>query len=286
MSAENSALDEFFKEHAGGISLTVALGTFLLYASGHLAQRFYLQVLGLDVETPIVNEGALYLGANFVFYLITSLPLWLVPLLPFYLLRHRLRALAAKASPKLLTMLALLWAVAAFQLVARHVFSIRKVLIGGDFESALLRSLLLEGVAARQLFFVALGLACLPTLAWVFRLVRAPALLPTLLGKVAKFVLILLATAQVLLLPIYFGTFTALGKFPRVQVERSVGTLPPGTGTLWKLHADEQYTHFLHESTGDPPSRRILAVKTETISTIEILDYDELVKRVCGVGTK
>lgn len=280
MTAENSALDKFFKEHAGSISLT-ALGTFLLYASGHLAQRFYLQVLGLDVEMPIVNEGALYLGANFVFYLITSLPLWLVPLLPFYLFRHKLRDLAGKASSKLLTILALLWAVGAFQLVGRHVFSIRKVLLSADFGPEWLRFLMLEGTASRLLFFVALCVACLPTIAWVVRLVRDPALLPTTLGKVAKIVLILLAAAQVLLLPIYFGTYTALGQFPRVLVERSDNlTLPPGT--LWKLHADEHYTYFLLESTGQPTSRRILAVKTDTISTLEIVDYDELVQRVCG----
>lgn len=281
MADENSGLEELFKEHAGSLSLAFAFGTFLLYASGHLAQRFYLQVLGIDADIPIVNEGALFLGASYVFYFILSLPYILLALAPFVFLRKTLRKAIVKISPQWLTLLTCGFSIAAIQLVGRHVFLIRRVLLHGSFEPEWLCSILLAGPVQRQFLFVGLTLACLPAITWAWMLIKDSNLLPTMVGKAARILVFLLAGAQVLLLPVYFGTYTALGKMPRVLVQQADGLPALPTGTYWKLYTDATFTYFLIESGGSTTNRRILAVKTDNISTLEILDYDELVKRVC-----
>src|SRR5262245_15924647 len=74
MSAVTGDLAEKISSVATRLAGYTALGSFLLYTFGYMSLRFHLSVMGITTDLDVLDERYFFHGAQFLVYLVPSLP--------------------------------------------------------------------------------------------------------------------------------------------------------------------------------------------------------------------
>ena len=132
---------ELLKAFGASWAVYSAAGSFLLYLLGYLVTSFRLSMLGVGTNLDVLKERYFFAGADFVAYLLASIPsvvlLLLVPAGLAWLISRalpgRLRAACASrlrsARPGTLYLTGIILAVVAIQFFARQCFIFRNLLL-------------------------------------------------------------------------------------------------------------------------------------------------------------
>lgn len=259
------AADVHWAMIAGGSS-------FLLYLFGYLVLRFHLAVLGVDTGLSTLDERYLFAGAQFLVYLLSSLPLAFLPVF----IAHRLVRLVHPPflrQPDRMLGTGIALSIVLIQTVMRQCLPFTNLLLREDLPRPVwVQELLLPGVRQTVYFTVllALTLTVARLLLAANRGVSKPS--PLLNGTLACLLLI-----QFLLLPINFGVLIADQEVPRVTSLN--GKEPLGGDTqAWRVwEGADSVTFFVrHTGQGHETRRSLLTLDRKGIIRTEISGYDHL----------
>ena len=236
-------------ENIGGAIKTLAgewtkyatLGSFALYASGYLALRFHLSVLGLATDLSVLDERYVFAGARFVLYLMATLPSILTMVFPFALLGWLVsRAVPSTARSRVVAVTVRPWpilcfggaiALVAIQVVMRQCFSLHDLLLSSALpEQPRWLVCLLLRPDNMPYYFDALVTLCLIPLASLNYLYRLQGMSGPL--RAGRSLLAILLSMQFLLLPINFGSVIIDKTLSRVTSATALLTNPMQTAWL------------------------------------------------------
>ena len=276
----SSSVEQRLKNLATAGTAAAALGTALLQGAGYVSTRFHLRALGVDASVSLLDERFLFEGANFLIYVLATLPVILLVLLPLaalaWPLRQHLRGLcdriATHLTPQRVALFAVVWAVLAIQLVMRQAYDLRHLLLQPTCQPHWLYAVLLDEIGILgQLFFAGLELLTLPTLAALVHLWhrRLEPGIPSALTLVTA-----LALVQLLLLPVNFGALSAGSDLPRIL------KLPeePATSRVWQVWESKERPAFLVVRPGEPRVRRLVFIPADDLGHLEVLSHDDVLQ--------
>jgi len=112
-----------------------ALATFVLYFFGYLTLRFHLTAFGVSTDLAVLDERYLFSAAQFLVYLVASIPVLILLALPLALLLWVLRRVWWRAfenfadRPNRVLVIAVVFSVAWIQFVVRKCFSFSNLLL-------------------------------------------------------------------------------------------------------------------------------------------------------------
>ena len=283
---ETSSLKEDGKEKKpeGRWALFTGIGSFVLYLFGYLSLRFHLSVLGVDTGLSVLDERYLFAGAQFLVYLVSSVPLalilvfcarWIWKLLPFRVLRR----------PDGLLVAGIGISIALIQAVMRKCLPFTNLLLRRELPGERwMQALLLDGTGALQPLYFTLVLACVLGLASILvgdtrRKVRA---WPARYGILAVLVLI-----QFLLLPVTFGILIVNQDLPRVTTINGKEKLDSGVQAWRVWEGKDSVTFFVRrwDKAGCETQRTLLTLENKAIEKTEISGYDRVLKLLYGWPT-
>lgn len=233
-----------------------ALGTFLLYLFGYLALRFQLYAYGVSTNLDAFDEKYFFAGCRFLVFLamtITSLLLILaviaLPLSVAYRLipaTLRSRGAARLASwlkrPYPLRVVACLLPLVLIQFVFRQCVLLSNMLLRDRPPDYWISSILLAGDFAQAMYFAALVLGAVLSVAVLARVLYTAAPVAGLAPALTSLAIFLVAV-EFLLLPVNYGILIGSSSLPRVsQVENQT---KPATGSsawlVWETKDDLTY---------------------------------------------
>ena len=270
---------------------------FLLYLFGYLALRFHLAVLGLATDINVVDERYVFAGAKFAVYLAGSLPsvviLCLLAIVVTYVPYRCLPRIARKpissaarfclqrlqtylSSPLRAYALGIVLAALAIQLVMRQCFLLSNLLLakGLPTHPTWLSQVLVASDGDRALYFSALvALTAVP--AALLSLVPSGQQ-PSSPVRFLKGLLTLLVLAQVLLLPINFGTFVIDKTLPRIIPPESIATQSSRARVWLVWEGSEGFTCMIETPEVVNQPRVLLTVPRSEVSRRKIVGYDPI----------
>jgi hypothetical protein len=280
-----SDVGERVRALAGEWSTYSVVGSFLLYVVGYLALRFHLTVIGIGTDLAVLDERYLFTGARFLVYLVSSVPIILLIVLPLGWIAWRSRGVLPAATrarilawgkePTHLASAGIVFAVIMIQFVMRQCFLFSNLLLAPNLpaEPAWLVALLLDD-QFMPLYFSALVAGCLISLAILAALRRPEAERPP---AAATKLLAFLAAVQLLLLPVNYGVLILDKTLPRV-VALGEESLSPGD-EAWLVWEGKDGVTFLVRSRD---GKRLVTLPNEKVTRTEILGFDRILPRLFG----
>jgi hypothetical protein len=269
------------KKPEGRWALFTGIGSFILYFFGYLSLRFHLSVLGVDTGLSVLDERYLFAGAQFLVYLVSSVPLALLPVFLGRWTRKRLPA-AWLRRPDRLMVLGIALSIALIQLVMRRCLLFTNLLLRRELpDPGWVQALLLDGTDALQPLYFTVVLACVIGLASVLvgNARRKARTWPFLYGVFALLVLI-----QFLLLPVTFGIVIANQELPRVTTLNGKEKLEPGVEAWRVWEGKDSVTFFVRrwDQDGCKVQKSLLTLENKGIERTEISGYDRVLKLLYG----
>ncbi len=254
-------------------ALIAGCGSFLLYLFGYLVLRFHLAVLGVDTGLSTLDERYLFAGAQFLVYLLTSLPLAF--LLVF--IAHRLfkwTHFSFPQNPNGILIFGIALSTVLIQVVMRQCLPFTNLLLREDLPPPTwVHRLLVPGV--RQPLYFTLVLAMTFVIARLLlkanRTVSRPS--PFLNGALACLLLV-----QFLLLPVNFGVLIVDQEVPRVTTIDGKEPLDNNSVQAWRVWEDPASVTFFvrYVAAGHETRRALLTLDKKAILKTEISGYDYL----------
>ena len=275
------------KAAAGAWTGFAAMGSFMLYLAGYLALRFHLTVFGIATDLSVFDERYLFSGARFLVYLVSSLSTilmvgaataglgWLASRAVPGPLRGRLGNMAL--SPGAAVVLGIAVSMIAIQVFMKKAYFLVDLLLAlrlpTEGEGAWLLAMLM-GTSPMPLvyYFDLLVASCLLPIAilvWLFK--RADLPQSVVFGR---FILALLVSIQMLLLPINFGTLIADMTLARVAAAGSRAALPGET--IWLAWEGSSSVTFLIAN-ANTKRRSLLTQPRDKVGSIEIIGTDAII---------
>jgi hypothetical protein len=259
-------------------ALVVGCGSFLLYLFGYLVLRFHLTVLGVDTGLSTLDERYLFAGAQFLVYLLTSLPLAFVVLFALQALVRRTHPpFLQRPEGRLVAGIAI--SIVLIQTVMRQCLLFTNLLLRSDLpDPEWMQGLLLPGVW-QTFYFTGLVAATLAIfrLLWVSRQDSGGAKPSRLLfGTLAC-----LALIQFLLLPVNFGVLVVDQKLPRVTSLDGKEPLKANV-QAWRIwEGSDSVTYFVRRADpGIEAVRTLVTLDKKSVVKTEIVGYDPLIDLV------
>jgi hypothetical protein len=253
-------------------ALIAGCGSFLLYLFGYLVLRFHLAVLGVDTGLSTLDERYLFAGAQFLVYLLTTLPLAFV----LVFIAHRLVRWTRPAflrRPDGILVAGITLSIVLIQAVMRQCLPFTNLLLREDLPAPVWVQALLVSGARQPIYFsllVAMTLVVARLLLAANRAASRPS--PLLNGTLTCLLLV-----QFLLLPVNFGVLIADQEVPRVT---SLDGKEPLGGDVqaWRVwEGADSVTFFIrHAAQGRETGRTLLTLDKKGIVKTEISGYDHL----------
>jgi len=290
----NHTLDEIEKKVAeggekgkkveGAWVAFAAIGSFILYFLGYLTLRFHLTALGVSTDLAVLDERYLFAGAQFLVYLVSSIPtlvlILLLPALMAYLLRRRLQPVFHwfDVRPNLVLGAGVLFSVCLIQFVVRQCLVFTNLLLRPSLpEPAWMAQYLLldpDGGIQAIYFSLLLGGCAVALGLWLMaRRHRAAA------SRAGSLLLATLAGIQFLFLPVTFGILITDKEAPRVTTLNGKDPLPKGQ-TAWRIWEGKDGVVFLVR--GETDSRALSTIDKKEIKRTDIVGYDLILNVLFG----
>jgi hypothetical protein len=264
------------------MSSWTALGTFALYVAGYLALRFHLLVMGIATDLSVLDERYVFAGAQFLVYLVSSLPSILVMAAPFAAVgwlmwrwlpvHRRARLVLSIAQPHVLVAIGIVVSVVSIQVLLRQCFLLQDLLLANRLpaEPSWLVVRLL-GQKSMPVYFNGLVACCLVPLATLISVWRLEE--SRLAVTFWRGMLTVLVAIQCLFLPINFGVLIVNKTLARVT---SAGERAPLAGdVVWLAWEGKDDVTFLVCNT-DGRHRSLLAQPRAKVGAIEVVGSDKI----------
>jgi hypothetical protein len=288
-----------FKELAGTWPALMVMGSFVLYVLGYLSVRFNLTVLGIGTDLAVVDERYIFAGAKFVVYLLATLPIIGMFLLPFFLIYVGAKVLRKRTStsdaPKktvsisgnTIAIMGIVISIALVQIVMRKCFDFSNLLIADQnrVPNPLgLKALLLDDDGLnRSLYFSGLVAATL----LVFGLLLLARRNSSPASPALSALLVFFVVLQFLFLPINYGIFIMDKVVPKVSDLGNQAALKEGQ-EAWLVWEGTRGVTYLIRTTPSPlpgqpralPFRSLVTIPQADVKRIEVIRYDQILKEV------
>ena len=273
------------KAAAGAWTGLAAIGSFMLYVAGYLALRFHLAVFGIATDLSVLDERYLFSGARFLVYVVSTLPTllmvgvvaaglaWLASRAVPRPLRGRLGHMAL--SPGAAVLLGIAVSMVAIQGFMKQAYFLVDLLLAPQLpsEPAWLVALLMgTSKITVKVYFDLLVASCLLPIAilvWLFKRANLPKSV-----AFGRFILGLLLSIQLLLLPINFGTLIADMTLARVVAAGSRASLPGET--IWLAWEGSTGMTFLIAN-AHTNRRSLLTQPRDKVGLIEIVGSNVII---------
>ena len=281
------------------------LGTFLIYLFGYLTLRSHLTAFGIETELNLLDERYLFAGSRFLIYLLASIPIVLLVVLPpvgvvwgILALKRRLFPTASGESggiavapwysplqswwlrPLTPALTGIVVAVVLIQLVMRKCFVFSNLLVGRDDLPGpqwLETLLLTESEWLKSLYFA--GLVGAIAVCGGLLLAAANRKCDTTWSRFHTALLTLLVGIQVLLLPVNYGILISGNTVPRVLISDSEQKGLQGCATTWRIWEGKEWIVLYCRSVGgEQPKWRMLVIGLDKESSTEILGFDPILR--------
>jgi hypothetical protein len=268
------------KKLEGQLALLTGTGSVLLYFFGYLSLRFHLSVLGVDTDLAVLDERYLFAGAQFLVYLVTSVP---VALVFVFIARWVVRRLhpAFLGTPGKVINSCIISSIILIQFVERQCLPFTNLLLGRGLPApSWFQGLLLDKQGALQSLYFSALLACILGLAWL--LVAASG---RKIGtwSAASWVLAGLVLIQFLLLPVTFGILIENQTVPRVTTMDGKEPLKSDVQAWRVWEGKDSVTFFVRQWDKDREIQRsLVTLENKSIEKIEITDYDMVLRLLYG----
>jgi hypothetical protein len=284
MSDALDALTDKLKEWGGSWAAYSALGSFALYVVGYLALRFHLTALGVGTDLAVLDERYIFTGAKFLVYLLSSIPIVVLAVLPIasagWLIARLIPATARErtagwvSNPSRLAIAGIVISVLMIQLVMRQCFAFSNLLLA-DAQPAgwLWRVMLSWEESVRSLFFSGLvaGVVITGYMPWAARK-RAE---QTSRSRFLTGLLALLVAIQLLLLPVNYGVIIIDKILPKVADLGGVEQLNDGQ-EAWMVWEGKEGVTWLVRDAGQ--IRRLVTLPQKEVKKTQILRYDPILR--------
>jgi len=248
-----------------------------LYFFGYLTLRFHLTAFGVSTDLAVLDERYLFAGAQFLVYLVASVPVLILLALPFAIVLWVLRRVwwsrfeNFAEQPNRVLLVAVVFSVAWIQFVVRKCFGFSDLLLAQTLPEPwwMAHWVLLDADGGiQQIYFAVLLGACLGTLflRWLARRregTRWSAASALVAGLVA---------IQFLFLPVSFGILIADKDVPRVTSLNGKEPLSAGQAA-WRIWEGKEGVVFL---TAAGQSRTLTTIDKKEIKKTEITGYDRI----------
>ena len=272
------------KAPEGKWAVLLPLGTFVLYLFGYLTLRFHLSAFGVGTDLAVLDERYLFAGAQFLVYLVASIPVLALLAAPFALLLVLLRrtwpgifADVAERTTGLL-LVATVFSIVWIQLAPRQCFQFSNLLVASNLPQPewMARWILLdrEGGIQQIYFAVSLGAGLGTVLLWHLARRREGGR-----WSAGSVLVAALAAVQFLFLPVTFGVLIADQDAPRVTSLNGKDPLPPGQAA-WRIWEGKDGVVFLtapaDSKSGTGGTRALVTIDKKEIKKTEITGYDRI----------
>ncbi len=264
------------KKAEGAWAAFAAIGSFVLYFLGYLTLRFHLTAFGVSTDLAVLDERYLFAGAQFLVYLVSSIPtlvlILFLPALVAYLLRRRCQSVFHwfDVRPNLVLGAGVIFSVCLIQFVVRQCLVFTNLLLRQSLPEPawMAQYLLLDPDGGIQAIYFSLLLGgCAITLGlWLMARRRRAAA-----SRAGSLLLATLAGIQFLFLPVTFGILIADKEVPRVTTLNGKDPLPAGQ-TAWRIWEGKEGVVFLVR--GETNSRTLSTIDKKEIKRTDIADYD------------
>jgi hypothetical protein len=275
MCDESAAKTDKKQDFAARWALFTSLGSFLVYLFGYLVLRFHLSVLGVDTGLSVLDSRYFFAGAQFLVYLLTSVPLALVLFFVVRWIARRLRP-AFLDRPDRMLVSGVVVSIVLIQVVTRQCLPLTNVLLSRDSLSApaWIQAILFDGRNILQpLYFIVLVAVTL-CITWLWLAANRHAIKPS---PLLNGILACLVFIQMLLLPVNFGILIANQDTPRVTTMNGKDMLPPEVQAWRVWEGADSVTFFVRRwERGEETPRTLLTLDKKSISRTEIFRYDKL----------
>jgi hypothetical protein len=276
--SEDSAAkpNEKDKKPEGRWALFTGIGTFLLYFFGYLALRFHLSVLGIDTGLSVLDERYLFTGAQFLVYLVTSLPLALFfVFVARWLGRRFFRRFLHRPAHAII--LGIVLSAVLIQFVMRQCLPFTGLLFRSRLpEPEWMQALLLDDTGALQPLYFTVLLAFILGQIWTL---FQDARWKTWSWPAPNWVLALFVLIQFLLLPVTFGILIENQNVPKVTTMDGKEMLKSNVQAWRVWEAKDSVTFFVRRWDKDRETRRaLLTLDKKNIEKTEISGQDHLLR--------
>jgi hypothetical protein len=272
------------KKAEGAWAAFAAIGSFVLYFLGYLTLRFHLTAFGVSTDLAVLDERYLFAGAQFLVYLVSSIPtlvlILLLPALAAYLLRRKCQSVFHwfDVRPNLVLGAGVLLSVFLIQFIVRKCLVFTNLLLQPTLPEPvwMAQDLLLDADGGIQaIYFRVLLGSCAVTLGlWLMaRRHRAAA------SRAGSLLLATLAGVQFLFLPVTFGILITDKEVPRVVTLNGKDPLPAGQ-TAWRIWEGKDGVVFLVRDETD--SRTLSTIDKKEIKRTDIVGYDRILNVLFG----
>jgi hypothetical protein len=259
-------------------ALFAGFGSFLLYLFGYLTLRFHLGVLGVDTGLSVLDERYLFAGAQFLVYLLTSVPIALVFV---FFARQVLRKTRPRflIEPHKMVLFGIAVSIVLIQFVMRQCLPLMNLLLLRDPlpGRSWVQAILLDGNGGLQSLYFSALLAVVMCLAWLLLAANRGPVKPPFLFSATLAGLVLI---QFLLLPVNFGILIVDQNVPRVATINGKDPLQSNT-QAWRIwEAADSVTFLVRRWNKHCETRTLLTLDKQSVKQSEIQMYDPLIKRL------
>ena len=285
MATSLQELSERIKALVGDWSKYSVVGSFLLYVIGYLALRFHLTVIGIGTDLAVIDERYLFTGARFLVYLVTTVPIIVLFVLPAALIVWTACRLLPEAAcarikesvmqPKRLAVFGIIFSVVIIQCVMVKCFAFYDLLLAprmplnGDW---LADMLLDRGFVTINLYFGMLMAASAVPIAILACLHRSQS--ASGLDVFFRGLLTFLAAVQILMLPINYGVLVVDLSLPRVM---ALGEKPLSNAEdAWLVWEGKDGVTFLVRNR-EQNRRSLVTLTRADVKRLEIIGSDKIV---------
>jgi hypothetical protein len=268
------------KKPQGLLALLTGVGSVLLYFFGYLSLRFHLSVLGVDTDLAVLDERYLFAGAQFLVYLVTSVP---VALFFLFIARWVWRCFHPRflGSPERMIISGIALSIILIQSVERRCLPFTNLLLGGRLPApGWVQELLLDERGALQSLYFSALLACILGLAWLLIAASGTKIRS---WSVPSWALAGLVVIQFLLLPVTFGILIENRTVPRVTTMEGKEPLNSDVQAWRVWEGKDSVTFFVRRWDATHETQRtLLTLNKEDIKKTEITGNDPLLRLIYG----
>jgi len=285
------------KKTEGRWALFTGVGSFVLYVFGYLSLRFHLSVLGVDTGLSVLDERYLFAGAQFLVYLVTSIPEALVLVVVVLALRWLVRRVGPGflRSERHQILFGNVFSLLLIQFVMRQCLPFNNLLLRRDGlpQPDWMQALLLDDTGILQPLYFSALVACVLGLAWLLFQVSRRETWP---WPVPTCIFAFLVLVQFLMLPVNFGILVENQDMPRVTTIEGKEKLKPDVQAWRVWEGKDSVTFFVRRWDGKSceTERTLLTLENKRIEKTEISGYDRVLRLLyrwpgevvsgCGVG--